>query len=305
MFSVPILFLIYNRLDETKLVFENIRNIRPKFLYIAADGPKNSNIDKKKCKLTREYVLKNIDWECQVKTLIRSRNLGCRIAVSSAITWFFKNVCEGIILEDDCLPNKSFYSFCQKLLKKYRTDDRIIMISGDNFQNKIQRGEASYYFSKYCHVWGWASWRRAWKDYDVDIKSFPKFKKLNILNDVVTNYFEKIFWMRIFQNIYSNKSDTWDHQLSYLAFSQNKLAIVPNFNLISNIGFGANSSRTRSGGKLFSNLETKEIKKIIHPKFINQNKLADSYTFLHLFFPLVLFQLKEYFNRKKLSNKSE
>ena len=167
-FDVPILFLVYNRPDTTATVFEEIRKQKPKQLFVAADGPRTDMPgDAEKCKNTRELVMNGIDWECETKTLFRDNNLGCGLAVSNAITWFFKNVEEGIILEDGTLPDQSFFTYCKVLLEKYRYDDKLKMISGNNFQQGKWRGDGSYYFSAYSHIWGWASWRRTWKEYDL------------------------------------------------------------------------------------------------------------------------------------------
>ena len=176
--KTPILFLIFNRLDTTRRVFEEIRKQKPRQLFVASDGPRvNKDGEREIVEKTRKLVLDNIDWECEVKTLFRGENLGCKIAVSSAIDWFFENIEEGIILEDDCLPAQSFFGYCEELLEKFREDGRISVISGDNFQFGWRNTSDSYYFSKNCHIWGWATWRRAWERYDVEMKTYPNFKK--------------------------------------------------------------------------------------------------------------------------------
>jgi len=180
----PILFLIFNRPDTTQKVFNAIRKAKPKQFFIAADGsPPDREGEIEKCQKSRK-IATSVDWDCEVKTLFRDKNLGCKIAISSAIDWFFENVEEGIILEDDCLPHQSFFWFCQELLEYYRNDTRIMHISGDNFQFGRKRGEGSYYFSKYSHVWGWATWRRAWKCFDINMKSFEEFKAENQINSI-------------------------------------------------------------------------------------------------------------------------
>ena len=149
-FNTPILFLIFNRPDTTQIVFEEIKKQKPKYLFVAADGVRSHIIeDMEKCKDTRNLVLKGIDWDCEVKTLFRDENLGCGVAVSEAITWFFENVEQGIILEDDCLPHPSFFGYCETLLEKYNDNENVYVISGDNFQNGKQTGNASYFFSNY------------------------------------------------------------------------------------------------------------------------------------------------------------
>ena len=166
----PILFLIFNRPETTKKVFSAIKEVQPPRLYIAADGPRSEQPDEADhCELARTIATK-VDWDCEVKTLFRDQNLGIRIAVSQAIDWFFEQEPEGIILEDDCLPDQSFFWFCKELLEKYRNDTRIMHIGGTNFQFGKNRTNYSYYFSRYAHIWGWASWRRAWEYYDEKLK---------------------------------------------------------------------------------------------------------------------------------------
>ena len=169
--NTAVLFLVFNRLDTTKQVFETIRQAKPQRLYIAADGARASRVgEAAQVQAVRDYVTSHVDWECEVKTLFREQNLGCKYAVSSAIAWFFENEEMGIILEDDCLPDPTFFNFCQELLARYRHDQRIGVISGDNFQFGHRRNDDSYYFSKYVHIWGWATWRDRWvNSYDVTI----------------------------------------------------------------------------------------------------------------------------------------
>jgi GT2 family glycosyltransferase len=165
--ETAILILLFNRPETTIRVFDKISQIKPQRLYIASDGPrKNFDGEKEKVKKVREIATR-VDWPCEVKTLFRNENLGCKKGVSSAITWFFEQEEQGIILEDDCVPNLDFFTFCESLLDRYAEDERVSVITGNNFQNNKWRGDASYYFSKYNHCWGWASWRRSWKDYRV------------------------------------------------------------------------------------------------------------------------------------------
>lgn len=175
--NVPVLLLIFNRPDTTQRVFHEIRGASPLQLFISADGPReNKPGEFEKCQITRDIV-RQVDWDCEVYTNFRDKNLGCKIAVSSAIDWFFENVEEGIILEDDCLPSFSFFRFCEELLEKYRDDERIMQIGGTNLLSEWQRSDDSYYFSKYGAIWGWATWRRAWQYYDVNMKLWPEVKK--------------------------------------------------------------------------------------------------------------------------------
>ncbi len=274
----PVLFVIFNRPDTTQKVFNAIRQAKPKQLFVAADGPREGKEgEKEKCEQVRE-IIEQIDWDCEVKTLFRDKNLGCKIAVSSAIDWFFENVEEGIILEDDCLPSQSFFWFCQELLEYYRNDTRIMHISGDNFQFGRKRGEGTYYFSKYAHVWGWATWKTAWKYFDVNMESFKKFKTENQIENIFKINQQKKYWMKILQRIYNNKINTWDYQWTYTCFANNGFCIMPNDNLVSNIGFDVQSTHTQGENSIFSKMKTEEITEIIHPEFVLADQEADLLT---------------------------
>jgi len=274
--TTPVLFMIFNRPGTTKKVFESIRQAQPKRLYIAQNFPSSDNTEEiKKWKDVRA-IIENINWNCDVRKLYRERYLDVKTSVSSAIDWFFENVEEGIILEDDCLPSQSFFWFCQELLEYYRADTRIMTISGTNFQFGKMRGEGSYYFSKYSHLWGWATWRRAWKHYDVGIKSFEKFKIESQIKNIFRIKQQQKYWMNTFQSVYNNKIDTWDCQWGYTCFINNGLCITPNANLVSNIGFGIDSTHTKDENSIFSSMEAKDITEINHPNFILPDQEADN-----------------------------
>lgn len=280
--ETPILFLIFNRPKETFLVFESIRQANPKILFVAADGPRPDKQDEnEKCTRARE-VVQGVDWECEVKTLFREKNLGCKIAVSSAIDWAFSQASELIILEDDCLPDPSFFKFCRVLLERYRRDERVMMISGNNFQKGINRTEDSYYFSKYCHTWGWATWRRAWEYYDVAMRTWPEFRRKGLMRFAYDSIYEEKFWIDVFEATHRGLIDTWDFQWHYACRSQNGLAIIPGGNLVSNIGFGADATHTFGNGGWVANMPTQGISEVRHPSFVVRNLEADQYTFDHL-----------------------
>jgi hypothetical protein len=277
--NTPILFIIFNRPSQTKRVFESIKNVKPKELYIAADGPRiNNEKDSINCKLTREIV-QNIDWECNVHYLLREKNLGCKIAVSNAINWFFTNTEEGIILEDDCLPNESFFNFSSLLLEKYRNDNEVMHIGGTNFQSKKIDCNDSYYFSRITHIWGWATWRRAWEKYDIQMNDFTSKKLKSIFTENKLNPSSFTYFFNALSKVKKSKIDTWDYQWTYTVWKENGLAIIPVENLVSNIGFDSNSTHTFEGGEIYGNLTTKKIENIIHPLTKEINLSADAYTF--------------------------
>lgn len=274
-FNTPILFLIFNRPNTTFKVFEEIKKCGPFKLFIAADGPREGIADDKiKCNQARE-IIKLIDWDCEVKTLFREKNLGCKIAVSSGIDWFFKNEEKGIILEDDTLPHLTFFRFCEELLEYYKDNKQIMMISGDNIQLGMNCTEYSYYFSRYTYIWGWASWRRAWQNYDVDMKLWPKIRDNGFLFNILDNRKEVSYWSDIFEKVYNGKIQTWDYQWLFVCWLQNALNILPGVNLISNIGFGNSGMHPKSKSTL-ANLKREPVEfPLSHPPEIVRNAIAD------------------------------
>lgn len=304
MFQTPILFLIFNRPDSTKLVFESIRSIKPAKLYIAADGARKHKVGEDLlCKDTRS-IIDLIDWECEIKTLFRNENLGCKIAVSSAIDWFFENEEQGIILEDDCLPNESFYIYCETLLNYYASDERIMHISGNNFQDGNVRGNGSYYFSNYNHIWGWATWKRAWKAYNVDLSFLTETEIETLIEKQFDTKKERLFWNNIFKKVINKTIGTWDYQWTYAVWKNNGLSILPNKNMIANIGFNNNGTHTSGVDILgLSNMKTFSISNIIHPTEIEINKKADKYGLDHYFNPSKFFYLyKKIIHTIKIKN---
>ncbi len=277
-FDTPILFLIFNRLDTTKIVFEKIRSIKPAFLYVAADGPRNE-LEKLKCEETRA-VLNEIDWECELKLLFRDQNLGCGKAVSEGISWFFENEECGIILEDDCLPDDSFFNFASTLLDKYRDDKRIWHIGGNNFQDEIVRGHSSYYFSMFAHIWGWATWKDRWQKYKFNIENYDLQNDLNNYTDDkrIYNYFN-----RRKRQVASGTTNTWDYQWLFCMWQHYGYAIVPNQNLVTNIGFGNNATNTKINSFL-ANIPVQSLELIHFSDDIILNKSADLYTFENTYF---------------------
>lgn len=269
--KTAVLLLVFNRPDTTQQVFEAIRKAKPHRLYVAADGPRADKLgEAEKVEQVRK-IATQIDWSCEVKTLFRDENLGCKVAVSSAIDWFFENVEEGIILEDDCLPSQSFFWFCQELLEKYRNDTRIMCVAGSTYVEKDDNfNHYSYHFARVGGIWGWASWRRAWRLYEPEMESWPQARKENIMSDLFTGEPElyKLYngW---FEKAYQNNF-TWDYQWTYTKIIHSSLNIMPCKNLIRNIGHGtAGATHTNSRNDRFSNMKSHEIKfPLTHPQFV-------------------------------------
>jgi hypothetical protein len=276
--KTPVLFIVFNRYDCTKRVFEAIQQYRPNKLYIAADGARPGVAeDMEKCQTVRDMV-SNITWPCEVKKLFRDTNLGMKHAVPGAISWFFEQEEEGIILEDDCLPNQSFFHFCQQLLAHYRNDHRIMHIAGTNLQFGNQRGTASYYFSAIPSVWGWAGWRRAWKNYDLQMRLFDAFEKEgNLMEFVFTDPRVAQFALSLSKATYEGKIQTWDFPYAFSVIINNGLCITPNKNLVSNIGFQAGGTNTTNANDVHANIPVETIGELQHPAFFIPNRQADTY----------------------------
>lgn len=281
--QTAVLFLVFNRPDTTKRVFEAIRQVKPPRLYVAADGPRdNHESDLGKILQVRDIVTQ-VDWPCDVKTLFRKNNLGCKMGVSSGISWFFEHEEQGIILEDDCLPNPDFFIFCETLLNRYAKDERVAAITGNNFQDGCRRGEASYYFSKYFHCWGWATWRRSWEYYHGDIPFWPAWSQSKNWRYKMVDPVERCYWFNIFERVHAGKFDTWDYPWTASIWYKGTLIATPNVNLVTNIGFGADSTHTRSTTSPLSNMQTYELGGIAHPLEIKQDIVADRYNFDNTF----------------------
>lgn len=273
-----VLFLTFNRLDTTKLVFEQIKIAKPPKLYLASDGPrKNKEEEAETVKTVRNWLLENVDWDCEVKTLFREENLGCGKAVSSAITWFFEQEEDGIILEDDCLPNQSFFKYCEELLDYYKENKNVWVISGDQFIADYNNN-ASYYFAKIMHCWGWASWSDRWKHYQFDLKDYDE---KGIDNVSEKKYIQK-YWLNILNVMKEHKIDTWDYQWALEIVKHNGLCINPSVNLISNIGLIGTHYKNAKENTMM-NLPTFEIKKIIHPDKIEFDMNAINYIYEKVF----------------------
>ena len=277
MFEVPVLFLTFNRLDTAKQVFGQIKKQQPAKFFFASDGPRSTVTgEKEKVEEVRNWVLSQIDWNCEVKTLFRDENLGCGKAVSSAITWFFENVEYGIILEDDCMPSDSFFAYCETLLKKYMDNPRIMHIAGNNPLEVCDTGNASYYFAKIQQCWGWATWRRAWKNFDFSITDTEEFCKSKRFKQIFRHSTERSYWKRVFGEMALHKINTWDYQWVYAILKNAGICINPCKNLISNLGFSADALHTADITAPQNNMKRYEFETITHPDVIAYNeKLCD------------------------------
>lgn len=279
MFNTPILFIVFNRPGPTQKVLDMLASIKPKQLYISADGARENNEnDIKNCEEVRN-IIKNIHWDCEVKYLIRAENWGCKNAVSDAISWFFSNVEQGIILEDDCLPNQSFFTFCENMLSTHKDDAQIMHIGGTNFQSKDISLSESYYYSRIVHVWGWASWKRAWDLYNVAIDEYTKPTLRKWFKDYEFNKNSFLYWHKAFTSVKENQINTWDYQWTYALWKHNGLSIIPSQNLVTNIGFDINATHTTKGAETYALLPMYDLNEIIHPTSKVVNLSLDNNTF--------------------------
>jgi hypothetical protein len=282
--NTPVLLMLFNRPDITRELFKKIREVRPTKLFVAANGPRRDvSTDIELCKTVRK-IFDEIDWECELHTNFPETNVNMHIRWCSTLDWFFESVDSGIILEDDCIPDLSFFSYCTELLERYKDNPEIMHINGSNFQFGRKRGNASYYFSKYAHVWGWATWKRAWKKYDDKLSTLPMFEKKHLIDTAVTSGKEKKYWLKYFGSIYSGKRNSCDIKWLYATWLYDGLSITPNVNMISNIGYGLAAGHTFLKNKSMGQ-QTFDLGKIVHPtplEFV-RNLDADSFTFKSYF----------------------
>lgn len=272
-----VVFIIFNRPETTRKVFEVIRKVKPSKLFIIADGPrKNKTGEDLICNQTREIV-EHIDWDCEVLRNYSNTNLGCKERISSGLKWLFEKVDEAIILEDDCLPDISFFRYCDELLEQYRNNENVMMISGNKVLYDYKVENQSYYFSRFAHIWGWATWKRTLQKYDVNLSDWQKIKPTNFLDKISFSSRSKIYWETRFEDVFNGLIDTWDYQLQYAITKNDGLAIIPAKNLVINLGFNdVNATHTKGLKMRYSKMKLETIDfPLIHPPQIEANLIAD------------------------------
>ncbi len=280
--NTPVVFLIFNRPDLTARVFEVIRAAQPRNLLVVADGPRPDRLgEEESCRTTRA-IIDGVDWPCTVSKHYSEENLGCGRCVSRGLAWAFAQYEELIVLEDDCLPNLSFFRFCQELLHRYRDDERIMHIGGTNFLPDSP-GRYSYYFSRYPHAWGWASWRRAWKFYDFAMVNWRSDRR-QVFNNIFDRCDERRFWRKWFDHV-SMAKHTWDHQWAYAMWRQSGMAVIPAVNMVSNIGFRSDATHTGATSAMANRAVHDMAMPLSHPGAVVRNRAADRYTFQTCYVP--------------------
>ncbi|MDR0733845.1 MAG: hypothetical protein LBF08_07285 [Dysgonamonadaceae bacterium] len=279
MYNTPILFIIFANPDTTAKVFKRIRQIQPKKLYVAADAPRPNKPGEAQRSAETRAIISRVDWNCEVKTLFHDRNLGLKIAVTTAISWFFEQEEMGVILEDDCLPDLSFFPFCEELLIRYKDDERIGHISGNNYLQGVIDERFSYDFSSVVHIWGWASWRRVWKNYDVNFTFWETHKDKRKM--LFYNKMEEIYFSSFIHDTLNNKNgiNAWSPQYYFGLRLQNQLSVYPGVNMVTNIGIGdVNATHTSKKNKKLCRPALPISFPLKHPKFISRNEVLDNKT---------------------------
>ena len=273
----PVVLAIFNRPDTTTKVMEQIRKAKPSEFLIVADGPRPGiEGESEKCAAARAIATR-VDWRCRVLTNFSDDNLGLRPRIQTGLDWVFEQVDEAIILEDDCLPHPTFFRFCDEMLERYRDDGSIMSISGSNFQSGTENPDASYYFSRYPHIWGWASWRRSWRLYDADLNAWPELRETPWL-DALEDRNAARYWNYLFQKTYDGMN-TWDYQLMFSAWQHECLSIAPSVNLVSNLGFRADATHSTNGiGSEYAEIPVEPMRfPLIHPDRVVRDKAADDF----------------------------
>ncbi len=282
--ELNVVLLVFNRPELTERVLERVRDARPTTLLVVADGPRPDHPDDiQKCAKVRQLISSRLDWDVRLLTNYAEANMGLRQRVSSGLTWVFENVERAIILEDDCVPEPSFFPFCAELLERYADDTRIGAVTGDNYQLPSFTCEESYYFSKYPHCWGWATWRRAWKHFDRDMERWPALKESGFLRNLFDEH-HALFWETKLDRVYRREINSWAFPWTFSFWSQNMLSIIPKANLVTNVGFGEAGTNTKRVGSLMSELPTYPMEfPLRHPQNVVINYPADSFTQGHIY----------------------
>jgi hypothetical protein len=294
--STPILLLAWRRPHTLRLVVDAIRRVTPSRLFVACDGPNPDRPgEAQKVAETRAIIDHEIDWPCQVKVQYSETNHGCRDGVSSAISWFFEEVEEGIILEDDCVPHPDFFSYCTTLLERYRHDTRIWSICGSNFQLGNRYGQASYFFSIHGDSWGWASWRRAWQHYHSAEQLWFELCNTGRLLDIFPISTEQSYWKIILDKLFiEGTPSSWAYQWFLTSWMNNGLHAWPNVALVSNKGYDFEGGTHPFDAGPFASADLQGLGIITHPTFVLPSRDADEFAFLHRRFGLTMIDRKKY-----------
>ncbi len=243
--ETPVALFAFNRPELTKRVFRRIAEVRPKRLLCVADAARPDRPEEEqRCKEV-QAILSAVDWPCEVQTNFAVQNMGCRGRLITGLNWVFEQVEEAVILEDDVLPDPTFFRFCDEMLQRYRNDTRVAMVSGLNLVQDKTQAPDSYFFSQLTHIWGWASWRRAWATYDPDLTDWPAIKAAGLMRELFPKPAHQRYWTHVFDQMHSGTGpDTWDTQWFYTNLKNSVLSVTPGVNLVENLGFGPDATHT-------------------------------------------------------------
>lgn len=282
--KTPVCLIIFKRMEQTEKVFEAIRQVKPPKLLVIADGPRVERPgEAEQCAATRA-IIDRVDWDCEVLKNYSDLNLGCDPRIVSGLNWVFEQVEEAIILEDDCVPHPTFFTYCEELLDRYRHDKRIMNISGQNVQFGRSRTDDSYYFSRYTLCWGWATWRRAWNYFDVDIKLWPEIRDKNYLKTILIDPYAVKVWTKGLQLHYDGHLTGWDFKWMFSCWIQNAFSIIPDVNLVTNIGHDPEATHTNDEKSPYNSMTVEAMSfPLKHPSYIVRNLEADEFTQRTLF----------------------
>lgn len=274
----PVAFMVFNRPETTEASFRQIRKQRPNQLFIVADGPRAAHPEDQRLCTEVRTIVEHIDWPCEVLRDYAPQNLGLRKRFETGLDWVFSLTDRAIVLEDDCVAHPDFFRFCDSLLDRYADDERVSVVTGDNFQKGIVRGDASYYFSRYNHVWGWATWNRAWAHYDGTMSFWADWKASSDWRQQLPDAVERGYWEQIFDQASRGKIDSWDYVWTACLWYAGGLTATPNANLVANIGFDRQATHTRTAPPGHA-VESQSLGPLTHPESVNANVEADRFVF--------------------------
>ena len=278
----PVVFVIFNRPSVTTRVWERIREARPRRLFVIADGPRADRPGEAEKVAAARAVTENVDWPCEVTRDYSDVNLGCGRRVSGGITGVFEHVEEAIILEDDCLPHPSFFGYCTELLDRYRDDERVMCVSGDNSVGVEGTGPGDYFFSRHPLIWGWATWRRAWRHFDIEMRGWSELRAAGMTTDLFTDDDERQFWERTYDAVRGGRVDSWAYPWTFSVLARGGLATIPNANLVENIGFGVDATHTTGAASVRSAVKAVGLpfpERLTHPPAAAIDRAADRLLF--------------------------
>lgn len=278
MSETAVAFILFNRPFSTLRSFTRIKAAKPRKLFLIADAARPDRDGEASLVEQSRQIAEAVDWPCDVRKIYADENMGCARRISSGITAAFEEVDRLIVLEDDCVADLSFFGYCNELLTRYETDRRVMAVTGTNYQKGISRTASSYYYSKYPHCWGWATWKRAWQHFQLDIPTWPQFRDAGHLASICSSSIEIEYWTKVFNRAHNRELDSWAFPWTFCCWAQHGLATIPAVNLVSNIGFGGDATHTQRDNSNVADLPADSLGKIVHPEVMVRHLEADAYT---------------------------